>query len=910
MNSVSEPLLPTKLLIPIERHAVIPRPRLMDRLNQGQAGNVTLLTAPAGFGKTTLVTTWLTTRAAALQHAAAWFAIDENDNLFPRFFTYFMAAVQTIHPTFAQALLAGLQLSPPPAAAAILQVLLQELAALEQPLVLVLDDYHQITNDAIHDLLRRLIEYLPATLHLVITSRDEPPFPLARLRVRGHLIDIRADDLRFTTDEAAAFFQQTLAMPLDQATVATLGKRTEGWIAGLQLAGLSLRNVTDIEHFLTDFGGTNRHIAEYLLEEVLEHQPPAMQKFLLQTSILDRFCAELCDALVEAKDWGLEIGERRLETNRKANQSPIATLQSQTLLDQIEKADLFVTPLDAHRRWYRYHHLFAQLLREQLRRLHGQAQVNELHRRAAGWFAHQGLIEEAIDHAVQGEHFAEAARLLATVPLDQLWEQGSASPLKAWGQRIPTAALRQHPRALIALAVAHQSAGDIDQFKAFLALCDGIESVRGEYALFKGIQLRSEGDFGGSLHLAQEAGEYLADEEPALHALALMQIAANLVRQGEWPLVERSLNRARMLLDQADGASLNLHLQVIQIQAATALMQANYAEAHRFYHEGRTLAEQATTGTPPLVGFMYAGLGQVHYEWNELTEAAANYTQARAWWERSGIFAILMLTLVGEIALLCQQGDAEAAAPYLEAYGTYGRHGHYPYMIQLTESTLAAFHLRLGQLEEAVRWANASGFQLTDQPDAAYHSFYQVLAAVRLAEYRALGQRGDLPQLMELLDYLFHYAQTTHYQRDTILILILRALALDLQGEQTAARRSLTEAVTLAQSCRFMRAFLDREPALIPLLAQLDHPYAQRLAQLMHQELPAQGEAAPALLDLTPREREVLRAIMAGLSNQEIEEKLVISRNTVRTHIKNLYSKLAVTSRTQAVKKARELGIV
>lgn len=902
MNSESERLLPTKLFIPAQRHASVARPRLMDRLNQGQAGKVTLVAAPAGFGKTTLVTSWLAARAGASpQHAAAWFAIDENDNLLPRFFTYFIAAIQTVYPTFVQALLASLQMSPPPAPETLLQVLLQELTALAQPLVLVLDDYHLITTDAIHDVLRRLVEHLPPTLHLVITSREEPPFPLSRLRVQGHLMDIRADDLRFTIEEATKFFQQTLPLPLDEAAIATLGRRTEGWIAGLQLAGLSLRNGAEVHSFLTEFGGTNRQVAEYLLEEVLHQQPAQIQAFLLQTSILDRFCAELCDALAETRDGEWETERQSLETIHESGQS---------LLDQLEKADLFITPLDAQRRWYRYHHLFAQLLQEQLRRAQGQAQVNELHRRAMDWFAAQGLLEEAIDHAVQGEHFAEAARLLATAPLDQLWQQGGASLFKAWGQRIPTSALRQHPRALIALAVAHQSAGEIDQFKRFLALCDGIESVRGEHALFKGIQLRSEGDFGGSLHLAKEAGEHLADDEPALHALALMQIAANLARQGDWPLAERSLQRARTLLDQAAEASLNLHQQVIQIQAALALMQANYAEAHRFYHEGLALAERATTGTPPLVGFMYAGLGQVHYEWNELTEASVNYAQARAWAERSGIFAILMLTLVGELALLCQQRDAEAAAPLLEAYGAYGRHGHYPYMIQLTESVLAGFHLRLGNLEEAVRWADASGFQFTDQPDAAYHSFYQVLAAVRLAEYRAEGQREDLPQLVELLDYIFRCAQEVNYQRDLILILILQALAFDLQGEQAAAIEALTQAVELARPCRFMRAFLDREPALIPLLVQVDDPYARQLAQIMRQELPAQGVDAPDLLDLTSRELEVLQEIMAGLSNKEIEAKLVISRNTVRTHIKNLYSKLAVTSRTQAIKKARELGIV
>lgn len=902
--------------MPPQRPLLVPRPRLIDRLDQESNGKVTLVSAPAGFGKTTLVAHWLSrlpekdsgshSPARPLARSRiAWLSLDENDNLFPRFFIYFIAAIQTVYPELARGLLSSLQTSPPPDDEAVLPALLHELATLEQPLLVTLDDYHVIDNEAIHQAVSGLIDFMPPALRLVITGRDEPPLPLPRWRVRGQLTEIRAADLRFTADEAAAFLRQTMGLQLDQEVVATLEERTEGWVAGLQLAALSLRDEADAQAFVADFGGSNRQVADYLLEEVLYHQPREVQSFLLQTSILDRFRAELCDHVTVT-------GDRRTEYAEQTEHAPVSRPPSLELLEHLERTNLFLIPLDAHRHWYRYHHLFSQLLRDRLRRDHSPGQIDELHRRASAWFASRGLLEEAIRHALEGHDPDEAARLVATIPTDSLWDQGNTSLLKKWGQLIPAESLRSHPRSLISIAAAYLVTGDIHPFNTYLALCEGIESVHGEYALLKCTLVRNEGDFGQALHLAQEAGEFLPEKEVTLRAVALMQIANNLLRLGDLDQAERALVQARRLLANSGATSPNIHLQAIQLQGIVSLYRADFAQAQGLYREGLALAEASPAGTPPMIGVMYAELGRVHYEWNELVEAATNFALARSWAERTGISDIRVAALVGEIQLSCQRGEATAVEPHLETLRDFSRQGHLQDVIDLTESLIALYYLRLGKLEHSVRWANASNFKLTDRSDSTQRSYYQVLVAVRLAESRALGIKDDLPKMSALLEHMYRQASAADYRHDMIEILILQALVLDYGGDMIAARQALRRALELAQPGSLIRTFLDAGPALAPLLAKIEGPYAQRLYQAFRTELQGRDDekTAAATLNLTPREYEILREIAAGLANKEIEEKLVISQNTVRTHIKNLYSKLGVSSRTQAVKRARDLNLV
>ncbi len=908
-SRVPEPLLPTKLFIPPQRPFLVPRPRLIDRLAQGRSGKVTLVAAPAGFGKTTLVTSWLAHSPPSNERRpAAWLSLDENDNLFPHFFTYFIAAMQTVYPGLAQGLLSSLQMTPPPDDGAILPVLLYELGALDKPLLLVLDDYHLVTNETIHDAINALIEYMPPSLHLVIISREEPPLSLPRWRVRGQLNEVRAADLRFTLDEAAVFLEQTMGLHLADSAIAQLEKHTEGWVAGLQLAALSLRDATngegDDQSLIANFSGRDRHVADYLIQEVLQRQRPEVQAFLLRTSLLDRFCAELCDTLLDSKIGGQEDGE-------KAGPSPANPSKSAQILDHLESANLFLVPLDARRHWYRYHHLFAQLLQDRLLREVGQVRVDNLYRRASRWFSNQALFEEGIHYAIRGGDVDEAARLLASMPADSLWDQGRTSLFKRSGQQIPADALRRHPRSLVFIAAAYLITGDIHQFNTYLALCEGIESIYGEYALLKSTLIRNEGNFVEALHLAREAGEFLPEDATMMRAVALIQIANNLLRLGGLDQAGHIVDQAWELIVKGGNASPNMRLQIIQMQGAVALMRADIYQAQLFFREGLALAEGAPAGTPPMVGIMHAGLGRVHYEWNELDEAAAAYAQARTWADRTGISDIQIATLIGEIEMLCQQREAAAVESHLENLRKLGRQGPLQDVMDQMGSLTAIFYLRLGKLDEALRWANSSGLKLTDRPVGSHRVYYQALVAVRLAECRSLGTRDGLSQMVALLDHLIQQAQAGHYQNSLIDLHILQALVLDYRGDEAAARQALQKALELAQPGNLVRTFLDHGPALSPLLARMEGSYSQRLSRAFRQELEEQGnKMASPPLDLTPREYEVLLEITAGLSNKEIEEKLVISRNTVRTHIKNLYRKLEVSSRTQAVRKARELKLV
>ena len=885
---------------------LVPRPRLIELLAQEQNTKLILVTAPAGFGKTTLVTTWLSQPAAAVDHwPAAWLSLDEDDNLFQRFFTYFIAALQTVYPETAQGLMASLQTTPSPEDEAILPALLHELAELDRPLMAVLDDYHEIRNEAIHEALGRLIEAMPPTLRLLITSREEPPLPLSRWRARGQLTHIGAGDLRFTEDEAAVFLRRTMGLELDTSAVATLEQRTEGWVAGLQLAAISLRSENDSKRFVDDFGGSDRYVADYLLEEVLYHQNSEVQRFLLWTSILERFCAPLCDEILSA---GASNGDDSAMIVHVA----AAKGESQQILEYLESSNLFLIPLDGKRRWYRYHHLFAQLLRDRLARQYSQEQVDSLQRQASRWFSVNGLTEEAIRYAIQGHDYDEAARLLAAIPSDSIWDQGNAGLIKRWGQHVPVASLLGHPRSLISIAAAYLITGDMQPFNRFLSLCEGIQSIQGEYALLKCTLVRNEGDFRQALHLAQEAGEFLPENEITLRAMAIMQIVNNLLRLGELNQAERAIMQARSLVDQSMMVNPNIQLQVIQMQGIVSLFRADFYRGQRFFQEGLAMAKRMPGSTPPMVGIIHAELGRVHYEWNELEESADHYAQAQSWAERTGISDIRVAVNVGEIELACQKGDAQLAEQYIREFVDLFGSSRLRDVITQMECLIALYRLRLGQLDESVRWANTSGLKLTDRPDPTKRLWYQVLVAVRLAECRALGVTDGLQQMSELLHHMYRQAVAGTYQHDIIETLILQALVLDYKGDKPAAQGALRKALDLAQPSDLVRTFLDVGPELAPILARMEGPYAMRLHQAFRQEPQAQTGDAPVVNEpgLTPREQEILAEIAAGLSNKEIEEKLVISRNTVRTHIKNLYAKLDVSSRTQAIKKAQELNLL
>jgi LuxR family maltose regulon positive regulatory protein len=912
-------LLQTKLFIPRLRPSLVPRHRLIEQLNQGKQGKLTLVSAPAGFGKTTLVVAWLEEKrrseGAGEQRSrgknsnyqspisdisACWLSLDENDNSLSRFFTYLIAAVQTVAPKFGSSLLSSLQSAQPQNETAVTQTLINELAQASHPLTLILDDYHVITNTAVHQTLATLIDHLPPHIHLIITSREDPPLPLPRWRVRGQLTEIRADDLRFNTEEAADFLRQTMGLQLDEQDIASLENRTEGWAAGLQLAAISLRDQSDPTAVIETFSGSDRYVADYLLAEVLYRQSEEIQHFLLQTAVLERMCAPLCEALVAGGEWRVASGEWRVESG-----DSLVTGHSQTILEHLESTNLFLVPLDNQRRWYRYHHLFAQLLRERLRREGGETAVRQLHQRAAGWYESQNLPEEAIYHAFQAGDFENAGRLVAGTTVDSLWQQGGASLVQQWARALPAPIIKLYPRIAILAAAAHLIVGEVQTAARYLEMAAGQPEVEAEWHLLEAVLMRNRGQIAEALEYAQYAFDSLASDQHNLRTFAQLQLIGNFLELAELDEAEQAIDTIRRNFDQIDIAS---RLQVLRMHGVIATLRADLHRAANIYQEGTRLTE--ATGQP-MIGTLYNGLGFLHFQWHEMDKAAAYYEQAINWAERTGITDILFDGLIGQAELACWRGEPQIALDIMAQFQQFAQRSRLSEIIEISDMLNASFHLKAGQLETAVRWANALGLTVHDKPTFRLHSHYKLFIAIRISQSRHSGEKSQLPALSQLAERLLNLLRRLNYNFDVIELLTWKTILHEQQGNEARAIECLQTAVDLAYKGSIIYPFVDKGTAIQALLPQLTGTHSHYVHSLLNAFPSHLSSLLSPLLDpLTEREQEVLNCIVAGLSNKAIQEKLFISKNTVRSHIKNLYSKLNVSSRTQAIARARELELL
>ena len=887
---MAEIILRTKLFIPPLRPLLVPRPRLLDKLNAGLQGKLSLVSAPAGFGKTTLVVHWLQQQARPV----AWLSLDENDNEPLRFFTYLVTAVQTINSDLAEDLAAGLQSSNPPEPTAVVPALLNELADHPDPFVLVLDDYHVINDGIIHTALAFLLDYLPPHIHLVITSRDEPNLPLPRWRVRGQLTDIRAADLRFTNDEATHFLHETMGLDLGVTAVATLETRTEGWAAGLQLAALSLRNSPDIDHLIAQFAGSERQIADYLLQEVLFQQSEPIQQFLLQTAVLDRFNASLCDALLEQEN-------------------------SQDVLDELEQSNLFIIPLDNSRYWYRYHHLFAELLRYRLQRDWSETAVAELHRRAAQWYHSQNLLEEAIHHTYQIPDYAGVAQLLAQIPHQTIFEDGGCLNILKWGERLPPEHLSAYPKAAVLLAGAALIQAKAQESAAYLDLCADDERVRGYQYLYRSNLVRNQtGDSVQALQLAQQALTAVDENNEIFVSAAWGQIAVNYYNLGQLEEADEAIMMARQNLRGNNAAALGMRLLNIELHTINAIAQGDFHRGEKLAYEGIDLVAQGQLRSP-FVGIMHTILARIYYEWNEIEQAETHVNEAMKWARRTGISDLLTYSAFMLSNLACYHQDKAALQAALDLFTPIIDDMQMQRASAVVDRLKAWFWLRMGELITAVSWADSCGLTLDDDP--AYQDFdaYYALVSIRLAQSRQTNDQRLLPQMLVNVDKLHQLVIASHHVVGLIEALILKALLLDYQGDP-AAIATMQQALDLAQSGQMVRTFVDWGEPMQILLTKIPPAHSAYGARLLAAfgntpavkkppSLPITTSADP-LIQLTPRESEILQLIVAGLSNKQIEDTLFISKNTVRTHIKNLYSKLGVASRTQAVKQAHDLNLL
>jgi LuxR family transcriptional regulator, maltose regulon positive regulatory protein len=900
------PILATKLYLPRLRPNVVSRPRLLERLNAGPHRKLTLIAAPAGFGKTTLVSEWIT----FIERPTAWLSLDEGENDPTRFLAYLVTALQTIAPTLGEGVLGVLQSSQPPPPEAILTALLNEITTLPDQFVLVLDDYHVIDAKAVDLALTFLIEHLPPQMHLVIATREDPQLPLARLRARSELTELRAADLRFAPSEAAEFLNSVMGLTLSPGDIAVLEDRTEGWIAGLQLAALSMQGREDIPEFIRAFTGDHRYILDYLVEEVLTRQSEPVRNFLLQTAILDRLSGSLCDAVT-----GQEKGNVRL--------------------DALEHGNFFVVALDDTRHWYRYHHLFADVLSAHL--LAEQPdQVATLHRRASAWYERHGSVVDAIRHALAAADFARAADLVELGVVAMLRSRQEATLLD-WLKVLPDEVL--HCRPVLSVAYAHvllssgeregveerlrdaewwldptaEMRGKPDAPAATMVVVDEEEfgHLPATIAIARAGLALTGGDVQGTVTYAQLALD-LAPKDAYLtrgSAAALLGLAS--WTSGDLEAAHQSYADGMASLQKAGNISdaLGCAIAVADIQ----MVQGRLHEAMRTYE--RALQRALEQGTPPLRGTadMYVGMSGLHRERNDLQTATQHLLRSKELGEHIGLPQNRYRWCVAMARIRESQGDLDSALDLLhEAEHLYV--GDFSPNVRPIAASVSRMWVAQGNVGEALDWVRERGLSVSDEPSYLREFEHITLARVLLARSRSDRADHSIFEAMGLLERLLHAAEEGKRTGSVIEILMLQALANLLQGDIPAALVPLQQALTLAEPEGYVRMFVDEGPPMALLLeAAAKHGIALNYVRYLLTAFGSAEDRTPVkqglIEPLSEREMEVLRLLATDLNGPEIARELVVSLNTMRTHTKNIYSKLGVNDRRAAVRRAKELGL-
>ena len=699
INAMFSHLLATKLNTPKKRPSLIPRPKLIAKLNSGLSGRLTLISAPAGFGKTTLVTDWINQLSTSphtwkTEHCT-WISLDEYDNEPSRFLHYFVAAIQKVCPELGFEQLETLDNSPMPNIQTITQDLLNEIALRGQPLLIVLDDYHEIHNEVIHQILQTTIDFLPNQVHLVITTRQDPQLSLPRWRARSWLNEITSNDLRFNQAEAGDFLCQTMKLDLGPEAIALLEERTEGWVAGLQLAALSLAGADFSFETVQQFGGRDRYVTEYILTEVLDRQPADIQQFLISTAVFDRLNSDLCAAVLQP-----EI----------PNDDIIQTQKYQNLIETLERLNLFIIPLDREGYWYRYHHLFNQLLRQRLERTWSADKIQYLYSQAARWFADHGYFEEAINLALHGEDYAFTARLITDLEIDTLWIQNWGLQLRKWGASLPSEILQEFPKAAIYIAMAHMTRNKINDAVRYIELVREDPSVRAEILLIDSVYTRNKGDIAKALSLAMEAARLFEANNISMYIAAQSQVIVCLVTSGDLVAADDLATALRQKIQTESVHSFNVSIQLIHILGMIKELRGLLVEAERIYLEGIETIRRSGT-TLPLIGLLQVRLGAIYYQWNEIDKATEYCQTGLAWGHRTGIGDIITQGLLVQVNLAILRQDKTAVSASLDQIAKPLDWPEFD-IGAIIRATQALIDVRLGNLPQAVRWADASGLSL------------------------------------------------------------------------------------------------------------------------------------------------------------------------------------------------------
>ena len=904
------------------------RPRLIVRIHPKR--KLTLVSAPAGFGKTTLLAEWV---AAVATGPVAWVSLDQSDNDPAVCWTYLITALHKIQPSLGERSLALLQSPQPPPIESILMTLLNELAAVEEDIVLILDDYHEIATQAIHNGIGFLLSHLPPQVHLIIASRADPPLSLARLRSHKELTELRVSDLRFTPDEAAAFLTQVMGLNISAADVSALEQRTEGWIAGLQLAALSLQGREDAADFVAAFSGDDRYIVDYLLEEVLQRQPDPVRHFLLKTAILERLSGSLCDAVTDQTD-------------------------GQEMLEALERSNLFIIPLDNKRQWYRYHHLFADVLQAHSL-MAWPEQIPSLHGRASDWCEQNGLFSDAIRHALAAQDFERAAGLIERVWPTMRRRQRETTVL-SWITSLPDALIRNRPVLSVAYALVLLNDGQLDAVESRLQdaeRCLGadvtadlaadsqgplavesvvtddaqLQSLPASIANARAYRAQALRDVSSTVTYAQQALELLPEDEEYERGTTVALLGLAYWTSGRPEAGYRSF---------AKGLAIFKQMGLPQIAIGGTLILAQMSMAQGRLRRAIDICEQSLQlateqGSPVLPGTpeLYLALSEVRYEQGDLAAASQLLLSGETLRQQASLSGVAYLWWVVQARVKAAEGDFETALDQLhEAERLYAQTPIPIPDVRPTQALRVRWWLRQGRLAEALGWVRECGLSVADLPSYLHEYGHLTLARVAIAQDRRNRTDEEIHQVVGLLTRLLAAAEAQERTASIIKILVVLALARAAEGDLPAAMvkdrpsaiASLERAIILAEPEGHVRIFVEHGTPMEPLLREvmargITPTYIQQLLAALEtwgcpqpKAPTAAGVPAsqPLIEPLSQRELEVLRLLNTELSGPEIARELIVALSTVRTHTKRIYRKLNVTNRRAAVNRAVELDLI
>lgn len=901
------PILATKLHIPILRPKIVSRTRLIDQLNEGLHRKLTIISAPAGFGKTTLISEWI----ATCDRPVAWLSLDEGDNDSIRFLTYIIAALQTIFPNIGADALRMLQSAQPPQTESILTILLNEIATCPDNFFLVLDDYHIVEDKSVGKALTFFGEHLPSQMHLVITTREDPNLPLARLRARDQLTGLRATDLRFTDSEAAEFLNQVMGLSLSVEDIAALEARTEGWIARLQLAAISMQGKKDVGSFIKLFTGSHQFVLDYLIEEVLHQQSENIQAFLLRTSILDRMSGPLCDAIL-------------------LDSSP----SGQETLEELERTNLFIIPLDSERHWYRYHHLFGSLLRQRLGKSLKPEEIAQYHIRASEWHEKNDDPYQAFHHAIAAGDFSRAA-MLAEKNWRGMSESFQYAVWLGWAKQLPEKLIRSRPVLCTQIAWGYMDISEVDASEARLrdverclenppndmvvVVEEQFRALPARIAFIRTYNAQSMSDFSAAVKYAELALKLAPEEDHFLRAQTNAILGGTYWANGDLEAACKSLSD---WVDKARKAG-NFFFAIAGASGKADILteQGHLREALKTLQQSLQLASEHEAESKRIIAHHHLGLALLYHEMRNDESAAQHFQKSMELGQQSVLRDWSYRKYLAQAQLKESDGDLDSALNLLDDAQRFYARSLIPNTHPI-DALKAGIYLKQGRLSNAQEWVREHGFSVDDDLRYLREFEHITLARVLVAEYQVNRKENIIHDALSLLKRLLKAAEDQNRMGSILEILIVTALAYHALGNTSQAFSSLEHALILAEPEGFVRIFVGEGEPMRSLLADFKRSLEKQARGKSHELVeyvnkllstfaePKEKQQSKLVGPLSKRELEILQLIAQGLSNSEISKRLFLALNTVKGHNRIIFDKLQAQNRTEAVARARELGLL